>query len=506
MRLENQLLAAQQTINALTAQLGIADKKLTTLEDLIGEVRTRMHARGLSTSVAVRRPFPKTTALAHTDDTTNTQIPCEFQERPIKFILTYDSQPVSLEVKGLSQYHTASCTLPGLILDMFFSCCGSTIYINAIVPILSLPLLAPPLKLSKWPGEVAEPPPTHHAPSPQHWHPNALLPRRNPLPVLHGRSPNQRRWLGLTPGKGLSPRRRTFPLPDRKKIRKKYAPPCHLLPTPILTILKVAHIVHTIPSPSTFANPQQVYNPHPVYNSPGPSQLPLIYSANLDSSTHTNHPPHRWTHSQNWAPTHDTSPHPVPPGPLISSPQPPPYHTSQSHGSQVVVIDADDFSDGEEVELEAAEDFSGEKDESHAIQVRGPYVCKFSSHNFPVPSPSGRSSKPLASQRPTTPYSAATSPEHPPSLSTIHPTSSAHSADYRTACSTGTRSTSPDSPSVTFGLSDGSHPSGSCQSRHSQPDRNDPPNDHPDPTDRPMHILCPHQRSAPCQGCLVSME
>ena len=53
MRLENQLLAAQQTINALTAQLGIADKKLTTLEDLIGEVHTRMHARGLSTSVAV---------------------------------------------------------------------------------------------------------------------------------------------------------------------------------------------------------------------------------------------------------------------------------------------------------------------------------------------------------------------------------------------------------------------------------------------------------------------
>lgn len=45
-RLENQLLAAQQTILALTAELGIADKKLTTLEDLIGEVCTRMHSVG----------------------------------------------------------------------------------------------------------------------------------------------------------------------------------------------------------------------------------------------------------------------------------------------------------------------------------------------------------------------------------------------------------------------------------------------------------------------------
>ena len=54
-RAENQLFAAQQNVSALATELRIADEKLTTIEDLIGEVRTRMQTRGLATHPAVRR-------------------------------------------------------------------------------------------------------------------------------------------------------------------------------------------------------------------------------------------------------------------------------------------------------------------------------------------------------------------------------------------------------------------------------------------------------------------
>jgi hypothetical protein len=47
MRAENKLLAAQEIVKALTIQLRIADQKLTTIEDLIGDIRARMHVRGL---------------------------------------------------------------------------------------------------------------------------------------------------------------------------------------------------------------------------------------------------------------------------------------------------------------------------------------------------------------------------------------------------------------------------------------------------------------------------
>ena len=77
-RLENQLLAAQQTISTLTTELGIADQRLTTVEDLIGEVRHRMQARGLSTNPAIRRPRPKGVTLVPADDTTNVCVPREF--------------------------------------------------------------------------------------------------------------------------------------------------------------------------------------------------------------------------------------------------------------------------------------------------------------------------------------------------------------------------------------------------------------------------------------------
>ena len=54
-RTENQLYAAQQAVTALTIQLRIDDEKLTSLEDLIGELRTRMQRRGLATHPTVSR-------------------------------------------------------------------------------------------------------------------------------------------------------------------------------------------------------------------------------------------------------------------------------------------------------------------------------------------------------------------------------------------------------------------------------------------------------------------
>ena len=59
-RAENQLFAAQQIVSALTTQLRVADEKLGVIEDLVGEVRTRMHRRGLTTHPIIQRPSPKT--------------------------------------------------------------------------------------------------------------------------------------------------------------------------------------------------------------------------------------------------------------------------------------------------------------------------------------------------------------------------------------------------------------------------------------------------------------
>ena len=55
-RTENQLFAAQQTVSAFSTQLRIADEKLVIMEDLVGEVRTRMHMRGLTTFPGSQHP------------------------------------------------------------------------------------------------------------------------------------------------------------------------------------------------------------------------------------------------------------------------------------------------------------------------------------------------------------------------------------------------------------------------------------------------------------------
>ena len=74
-RAENQLFAAQQNVGALTTELRIADEKLTTIEDLIGEVRTRMQTRGLVTHPAVQWLPPKLSLSAVVTAETP---PCEF--------------------------------------------------------------------------------------------------------------------------------------------------------------------------------------------------------------------------------------------------------------------------------------------------------------------------------------------------------------------------------------------------------------------------------------------
>lgn len=64
-RVENQLLAVQQIANALSSQLRIADEKLTSLEDLIGEMRVRMEKRGIATHYVVKRQhFEHVTSVA----------------------------------------------------------------------------------------------------------------------------------------------------------------------------------------------------------------------------------------------------------------------------------------------------------------------------------------------------------------------------------------------------------------------------------------------------------
>ena len=74
-RTENQLFAAQQTITALTTQLHIANERLSTIEDLVGEVRTRMQSHGLATHPTVQHAFRKPILSANV---TNNKPSCEF--------------------------------------------------------------------------------------------------------------------------------------------------------------------------------------------------------------------------------------------------------------------------------------------------------------------------------------------------------------------------------------------------------------------------------------------
>jgi hypothetical protein len=52
---ENLLEAAQQTVIALTTQVRIANERLETIEDFIGDVRTRLYMRGIESFPAFQR-------------------------------------------------------------------------------------------------------------------------------------------------------------------------------------------------------------------------------------------------------------------------------------------------------------------------------------------------------------------------------------------------------------------------------------------------------------------
>lgn len=69
-RAENQLYAAQLTVTALTKQLRVADEKLTTIEDVVGEIRTRMHRCGLPTHPITQRLPPKSVFSVELSDST----------------------------------------------------------------------------------------------------------------------------------------------------------------------------------------------------------------------------------------------------------------------------------------------------------------------------------------------------------------------------------------------------------------------------------------------------
>ena len=68
-RTENQLFAAQQTVTALSTELQMADEKLSVMEDIIGEVRIRMHRRGLTTFPIVQHLSPRTVPKATSSHT-----------------------------------------------------------------------------------------------------------------------------------------------------------------------------------------------------------------------------------------------------------------------------------------------------------------------------------------------------------------------------------------------------------------------------------------------------
>ena len=149
-------------------------------------------------------------------------------------------------------------------------------------------------------------------------------------------------------------------------------------------------------------------------------------SRHLISSTSTHPPPQRSVHfmtSNQWAPPR-ASPHPMTTAPPPSNSQPPPYRPP-AQPRPVISIDTDeDFSD-EELEVESTEE--GEEDPS-LIQVREMPLYAIFTHCKVVHAPSGRCSRPLASQwSPGTQSSSSNSP---------------HSTSTHRTCSSNVRSIS----------------------------------------------------------------
>ena len=66
--------------------------------------------------------------------------------------------------------------------------------------------------------------------------------------------------------------------------------------------------------------------------------------------------------------------------PQSAHPLPPPYQQPQHGRTLVTVIDADDFSDGEDGEAEVIEDFDGEVDDAASVQVSAFSITRIPTH------------------------------------------------------------------------------------------------------------------------------
>ena len=128
--------------------------------------------------------------------------------------------------------------------------------------------------------------------------------------------------------------------------------------------------VHNTPIPST-SLPVDYHNSPFVYY-PSPS-APFQHHAPTDALRQPTSFSSHWTRAEHWpsnlGPSHITALSSIHPPPYQAPPyQAPPYQAPPSRNpSAVVVIDADDFSDGEGTEV--GEDNDGEGDEPNAVQV-----------------------------------------------------------------------------------------------------------------------------------------
>jgi hypothetical protein len=124
-----------------------------------------------------------------------------------------------------------------------------------------------------------------------------------------------------------------------------------------------AHPTHNnvhISSSRLLAQPGSQPSPH--LQAPGQYLVTSHHLPGTTSVTPHHHAGQQWIYPQQWPGSHSGT---QPTIPLPHGSHPPPY---QSPPPEVVVVD-NDFSDGEEHEVEPAEDFGGEADESTGVQA-----------------------------------------------------------------------------------------------------------------------------------------
>ena len=130
--------------------------------------------------------------------------------------------------------------------------------------------------------------------------------------------------------------------------------------------------VNTAPSTPSFSNDYHAYNSPFVYTSSGPlanhapgpaPQIIRTDSLRLRPAPHWAYP-QQWT-SQNQASSQLTASSLA----VYDRTHPPPYQSPPPHASPPIVVDVDEFSDGEEPEVDLAEEHDGDADDT-TVQVR----------------------------------------------------------------------------------------------------------------------------------------